>query len=435
MTSRVIFLLGRTVWKRKSEGWVHESFETGQAPRAVDRLIEILSEPAVESSAVVVFEPEGIVHQAVETPRVKRAIFATLARIRDEHPVVDSENLGWGIEYPEPGPGGTFVTLMHSELTPGLIHLCDACDRAGGTISAAWSAYTVAAACMKPLPFATRARFVLILAPGFAAIASCNRGKRSFRGWAGPMTERDWRSFLAVAGEPEIRASLSIAETKLACGSFVVISEGVPEKMCPVWADLCTAGRIESVLDFDAFATSAGCISTSHPSNLIDAFPKPLDLDRPILVAGVVGLTIGLALSVNMLGISKQTSAEDEVGKVKIASLKDHLLRLESNQREMALLRNRLPSIPESLPVVSHDALTSLTAAIPDALTLTSLVIGKNGDFEIEAIVEGTGFDPNETRHSLAKCGFAPWSSGGWVFEPGTGHLSVRGRCGKSSND
>ena len=54
---------------------------------------------------MVVFEPEGLAHQAVDCPRVGHSVFATLARVRGEHPVVASESLGWGIERPEPARG------------------------------------------------------------------------------------------------------------------------------------------------------------------------------------------------------------------------------------------------------------------------------------------------------------------------------------------
>src|ERR1700678_3858792 len=111
MVARMALLLGRTIWTRDAGGWRHESLEPGAglAPRAAERLAEILSVPA-PGRTIVVFEPEGMAHDVVETPRVNRRVFASLARVRGEHPVVVSENLGWGVEYPEPGPGGELVT-------------------------------------------------------------------------------------------------------------------------------------------------------------------------------------------------------------------------------------------------------------------------------------------------------------------------------------
>jgi hypothetical protein len=382
MVPRIALLLGRTVWTRDAGGWRHESFESGAgpAPCAVRRLAEILSE-ATRERTIVVFEPEGIVHQTVETPKVKRAVFATLARVRDEHPVVSSENLGWGVEYPEPGPGGTFVTLLHSELTPGLVHLRDACARAGSQLRAAWSAYTAAAACLKSRTFAPRVRFVLVLIPDFTAIVACGGGKRSFRGWAGPMSERDWKAFSVLIGDSEARTSPSMADVGLRRGSITVIAEGAPDRICPVWGDLHSAGRIEAVLDLDSFATSAARIQTAHPANLVDAFPVPLDLNRQILAAGIAGISVGLALGALAIGGRSQATAEDKAGRVRVANIEERLKGLRENEREMARLRSKAPDIHGSLHIVGHDALVGLAAAIPDALTLTSLAIRRDGNF------------------------------------------------------
>lgn len=118
MAPRIVMLLGRTIWTRDVGGWRHETIHEGAGvPHdPIVRLAEHLSDAQGRRIAVV-FEPDGMVHQAVETPKVSRAVFATLARVRSEHSVVDSENLGWGIEHPDAGPSGTYSTLIHSELT------------------------------------------------------------------------------------------------------------------------------------------------------------------------------------------------------------------------------------------------------------------------------------------------------------------------------
>src|SRR5580658_8780388 len=130
MGPRIAILLGRTVWTRVAGDWKRRSFDggSGMASPAILSRAEFLSgEPPART--VVVFEPEGMAHQAVDTPRVSRSVFATLAKIRNDHPVVMSEHLGWGIEPPESAQGGAFSTLLHSELSPGLIHLREACNR------------------------------------------------------------------------------------------------------------------------------------------------------------------------------------------------------------------------------------------------------------------------------------------------------------------
>src|ERR1700678_1599121 len=153
MGARIALFLGRTIWTRDNGGWKHECVGAGSdlALRAVERLADILSAATAENT-VLVFEPEGMAHQMVETPKVSRLVFASLARIRNEHPVIASENLGWGVESPEPAASGEFMTQLHYELTPGLIHLRDACERAGSRLTAAWSASTAAAASMSYRP-------------------------------------------------------------------------------------------------------------------------------------------------------------------------------------------------------------------------------------------------------------------------------------------
>ena len=189
-------LLGRTVWTRDDGVWRHQAFfgADGDARNSVTRLAEALS-AAPGERMIAIFEPDGISHQTAETPKVSRTAFASLARVRNEHSVVESENLGWGIEYPELGPSGAFSTLIHSELTPGLIHVRNSCARVGSRLSAAWSAYTAAVVCANSGSSAPKAKFVLMLIPEYAAVATFGGGKRSFRSWSGPMSERDWKAF------------------------------------------------------------------------------------------------------------------------------------------------------------------------------------------------------------------------------------------------
>jgi len=422
-------LLGRTVWTRDSGGWRREVLHEGAASEPVARLAEVLSDIPSERS-IAVFEPDGIAHQTIDTPKVNRAAFASLARVRDQHPVVESENLGWGIEYPDPGPGGVFSTMIHSELTPGLVYVRDACDRAGCPLSSAWSAYTVAAACVKPGRSAPMRRFVLILTTEFCAVAACGGGKRFFKKWVGPMSERDWKAFSGTIGDNEASPSRSRAETGLRRGSIVVIAEGEPERTCPIWRDLRETGRVEAVLDLDAFASSAARIPTAHPGNLVEAFPRPRDLNRILVVTAIAGLSAAVGLGAAVFGERKQLRAEYETQRTRATDLEGRLRHLSHNQREMSHLRNEAPDGSGPRPVAMHEALAALAAAIPDALTLTSLTIGIDGGFELEAMVVGARFDSEDARRTLERSGFAPANDKGWVYDAGAARLWVRGKYG-----
>ncbi len=246
-------ILGRTVWTRASGAWRPETFPAGNSREPIARLAEFLSSPPPQR-AVAIFEAESMSHQTVETPKVGRAAFASLVRVRDQHPVVESEDLGWGIEHPDPSTGGSFATMIHSELTPGLINLRDACAATKCPLSAAWSAYSVAVACAGPARSSRTARHFVILAPDFVALASIVGGKRYCRTWMGPLHDRDWKVLSGLVGDGDPGTSPSSGDLGARRGGVLVVADGEPDRVCPIWTDLRETGRVEAVLDLDAFA-------------------------------------------------------------------------------------------------------------------------------------------------------------------------------------
>lgn len=417
-------ILGRTVWTREGGAWRSDAVGAGPDPasKAVPGLLEALCIGRGRRAAVV-FEPEGMAHPTVETPRVKRAVFASLERIRSEHPVVSSETLGWGIDPPEPGPGGAFCTQIHCELTPGLLGLRDACPRSGFRLGAAWPAFTVAASCVASRPEAS-ARFVLLLTPDFTAVAACGV-RRSFRAWTGRMADRDWREAFALMGGADGRLGRP-RDGEPRRGAIVAVAAGDPALICPAWDELRGSGRVEAVLDLDAFAAAALRLPGGHPANLVEAFPRKLDLDGGLAAAGIAGILAATALGAAAAAGAARFGDERANAALHMGALRDRLRELEGHQREMARLRDEVPERP-GIAEAGSAALSGLAAAIPDALTLTSFSLGPGGRFELEAMVVGTGFDPEGTRAALARCGFAPAEAGGWSYDAATRQLKVRG--------
>ncbi len=417
-------LLGRTVWTRADGMWRSEA--SGAAPEpavgALPRLAEALS-ARPGRSVTVVYEPEGMAHQLVETPRVKRTVFASLERMRSEHPVVSSETLGWGIDPPEPGAGGAFYTQLHSEPTPGLIGLRDACSRSGSHLSAAWSAYTVAAGCAGPLPEAS-IRYVLLMTRDFSAVACCG-ARRSFRGWTGRMSEKDWRAASVLLGDAEGRPSPSRADAEFRRRSMIVVAAGDPAELCPLWGELRDSGRVEAVLGLEEFAAAAARLPRSHPANLLEGFPRKLSLDGCLAAAGIAGMLAAAALGAAAAVEAGRFDAARAAALARLGALRGRLLELEGNQREMARLREEAPE-GLATPSSGHAALEALGSTIPDALTLTSFALGPDGHFRLEAMVVGPGFDPEGTRLALARSGLAP-VAGGWSYDPASGLLRVHG--------
>jgi hypothetical protein len=431
MNPEVVLLLGRSVWTRNPDGWRRESFESGPggAAAAIARLGERLT-GLPPGGRTLVFEPEGLAHQALQTPKVRRDVFASLARVRSDFPVVESESLGWGIEPPEASPAGGYSTLLHSELTPGLIRVREACARDGSRIDAAWSAYSAAVACAKAGIPSGRARFLLILAADFAAVATCTIGKRSFRAWAGPMSERDWKAFSVLLGDSDGRSSGSIGDPGLRRGGIAVIADGEPRRLCPLWGELHGSGRVAAVMDFDALASAVARIPTGHPANLAETFPRPLNLDRYLVPALMAGLCAALAIGALDLGVRRQLRSEDLADRARMAALEDRISGLTRNRSEMLRLESEFPGDGEAARRSTHDALVGLAGAVPDTVTLTSLELDRDGTFAIEAVVVGTPFDPDGLRHGMALVGFDPDSREGWIYDAKSGRLAIRGRIG-----
>jgi hypothetical protein len=429
MGARIIMLLGRAAWIRGASGWRSQMF--GDDGDLVGPAVAYLGRYIAEESAArttVVFEPETIAHQTVETPRASRAVFASLERVRSEHAVVLSDRLGWGIEIPEPLQSGAYSTLMHAELAPGLGYLRDACLRDGGKLVAAWSAYTVAAACLKVSLPHSKARIVLILVDGFVGVAMCSGPRRSFKSWAGPMTDRDWRAFSLLIGEFDGTSTLSKAEVALRRGGILAVAEGDPKLVCPLWPEIRGSGRVEAVVGLDALAAGADVLPASHPANLAEAFPVPIQLDRALAGTAALLVACAVASGFSAIRLHRQIGADRTAHHKQAGVLEDQLATLERNKKEMSALGREAPVEDDSPAAGRADALLGLAGAVPDAVTLTSLVLGKDNAFEIEAIVVGTGMDLDSFRSALEKAGFKPAMPGGWLFDTPSGRIKVRGK-------
>jgi hypothetical protein len=428
MGPRIAMLLGRTVWVREGGAWKHETFPDGPAREPILRLAEVLA-AAPPQRGLAVFEPESMSHQAVETPKVSRAAFASLARVRHEHPVVEAEDLGWGIEPPESAPGGAYATLIHAELTPGLVHVREACAQAKCPLDGAWSAYTAAVACARSRP-ARPGRFVLLLTPDYVAVAAHGGSRRSLRAWTGTLSERDWKTVSGVLGEFD-GAAPAPADAAARRGGITAIVAGEPERSCPTWRELRDSGRIEAILDLDALALGASRIPSRHPANLTESFPSPRNLDSLLAGAAVFGLAAAVGLGSLALADRSRLGALDAAQRLRAAGLESQLKHLGANRLEMLRLRTEVPEGFGPLPLDMKGALSRLSAAIPDALTLSSFSIGIDRSFALEALVVGQGFDPQGARQALEQCGFVPGKEKGWVFESPAGRLRVQGRFGE----
>ena len=421
-------VLGRGIWSRSQRGWEAEvpGGQEGPSSQPLEFLSRVLSQPA-RGRTVIVFEPRGMAHPASETPRVGRPVFASLARVRSEHPAVSSESLGWGMEPAEPAYGGAYATLLHYEMTPGLVRLHDACARSGSRLSAAWSAYTACSALTSARIGAKRAGWAIFLIPGFTAVACLEPGKRAFRVWAEPMNERDWKVFTGLLGEPAPGHAGRPPEGGLGQGGIAVVAHGDPGKLCPTWAQLHQSGRVEHVFDLDDLASAADWISRGHPGNLAEAFPSARRMDPFLAGLAAAALIAAVVLVAIAAAARARASADETSARDRIAGLERRKEVLRSNQREIETLRSQAPG--GSPPAVYHRvaALMALASSLPDAAMLTALTLGPGTGFHFEAKVRAGDFKSADARELLAGNGFSALAANGWAYDAPSGTLVMRG--------
>jgi len=421
-------VLGRGIWSRSQSEWEVEvpGAQGGHSSQPLESLSRRLSEPA-HGRTVIVFEPRGMAHPASETPKVGRRVFASLARVRNEHPVVASESLGWGMEPAEPTFGGAYATLLHYEMTPGLVRLHDACARSGSPLSAAWSAYSACSALVSASIGAKRAGCAIFLIPGFTAFACLEPGKRAFRVWAEPMNERDWKVFSGLLGEPTPEHAGRVPDGAPGHLGIAVLAQGDPGKLCPTWLQVLESGRVERVFDLDDLAAAAASISRGHPANLAEAFPLARRMDPCLAWLAAAALISAVVLVAVALAAKDRAKADESAARGRMAVLERRLETLRSNRTEIENLRSQGQGGPPRENFHRAGELKALASGLPDAVTLTALTLGPGTAFRLEAKVRADAIRPSEIRDLLAGKGFACQSANGWVYDTASGTLVVLG--------
>ena len=385
-----------------------------------------------EKNVILVYEPEGIVHQEVDCPKGNRSVFASISKVRAEYPFVVSEDIGWGMEPPEPVPGGSHSTLVHFELSSGLSQVFNAGAARDVSVAAAWSVFSVADACVRNVVPRTEARASLILLPDFVALAVFDGGKRTFRAWPQPLSERDWKTLVFLASGTEQKNGARAPEGGQRGGKIVVITDGEPEEMCPIWKELGSSARIDRFLGLDALSAAASKLATRHPANLVSGFPRPFNMDRCLSAVSMSALLSAVLMGVSLRGSANDLKGSEREALNQASGLKARAANLEANSEEMAALRREAPDAPAFVAADKAPALRALAEAIPDSLTLTRLVMTKEDLFEMEAILVGGSFDPDGVRRSLAQCGFLAGGGGDWAYDPVARRLYVRGKFAES---
>jgi hypothetical protein len=267
--------------------------------------------------------------------------------------------------------------------------------------------------------------------PDFVAIATCGAGKRMFKVWSAPMSDRDWKGLAFLTGEFESRKAPLMADSELRRGRIAVISEGDPARLCPIWGDIKSSGKLETLLNLDALADAAGRIAVSHPANLLEAFPRPFVLDRYLSTVAIGSIALATFAGIDSVAERRRLLEVRAENGVRAETLGQNLSILEANKVEMTSLKEEAPDSPGFVPDDRSAALKGLADAVPDSLTLTSFSITRDDAFEVEAQLVAKDLDDEGTRQAFLRCGFMPKSMNGWSFDTATGRLSVKGRFGE----
>ena len=421
MAAPIAMVLGRVLWRRGPAGWQREPFSAVAAPG-------LLAGLRGDAGRCLVFEPEGLGHQTVEVPRVNRAAFASLERVRREFPVVESDVLGWGIEPPEPAAGGSYSTLLHFELTPSLGRGLAATH--SSTRSAAWSAFSVAEAGDRGRAASRRARSMLLLLPEFVAVAQWGGPKRSFKSWAFPLSDRDWKDLAFGLGDADEDGAPAKPDPAARRGPVTVVAEGGSEAACPFWERLRQSGRVEAVLDLDGLADRAARLPCRHPANLAEAFPRPLNLDRHLGALNLVAATIVVLMVLLGLAQERAYRRQEPRRAERIASLDLDLASLRRNQAEMAALQAEDLTGEAAIPRDRAAALRALAAVWPDPLTLTRLALGPQEAIRLTAVVNSPGFDAGALAELAAGAGLVTAPRDGSTFDAAKGEVGIHGVLG-----
>jgi hypothetical protein len=212
-------------------------------------------------------------------------------------------------------------------------------------------------------------------------------------------------------------------------GSIAVIAEGDPGHHCPQWDDIRRSGRVVAELNLDDLARGISRIPRTHPANLVEAFPRKRNLDPYLAGASCLCCLAMLALAPSVASQRRQMREDRDAIRTRTAALELRLAVLEKNREEIVRLRDMIPEAAEYPRSGMHETLQGLSAAIPDGLTLTSLLLRRNNGFELEAIVVGDGINPEGLRIAIEGCGLHP-DVRGWVFDAAAGRLSVHGKIG-----
>jgi len=240
------------------------------------------------------------------------------------------------------------------------------------------------------------------------------------------MSDRDCKTLLASINDAEGSAQIiNTNPDSKENGTIVILEENQSH---PLWCELKKSGKIGPTVGLDELADMAATIAASHPGNLLEAFPRALELDRYLVVISVVGILLFAALCAGTFNDQEKYERARIESQLNWSKQKEHLEGLKRNQREILFLRSQIPVESKARVADMHAETLALAAAVPESLLLRSATISNDGSIAFEALVVGSSFDPDRARASFSDYGFIPDAANGWVYDVAGGNVRVKGK-------
>ena len=413
-------LVGRSLWLPGAVDVNDGTTAVCETPEAAAKAIAGFAVENKLGRLALLAEPAGMEHLVIDAPRTDRATFVQLAQ--SEHSVVQSDTIGWGFQTAWPvGSGAVYRTILHSETVPGLLDIRQRLedDSPKTRLIAAWPWFTAAERMIGPTRGGIPVAALLVAEQGLTLAVLAPLSIRRSTTWASA-DPRAWEELrgqlmdlgaqLADDNEPRRRSKPRL----IICGLGVNV-----EIACPYWGGLHRSAVVE-VCKPDLLVARLEKIKPGHTSNLLDAFPRPFDLN-PLLWAssaiGLIGIVGGLWWA---QVIESRNARQAALAEQAAAQAKAQIDRLAGNGRELARLREDYSEQLAELPSGRHAALQMLANLTPAAITLTGFSLNEEGVFRLEGlIVDDTYLDTTGFRTDLNRAGFSTATEGGWVGNSG----------------
>ena len=308
----------------------------------------------------LLYEPDGFRAEAADCPQANRATLGWA--LSDRFPELAEPELGWSHE-PIRARGEGFVTLLHLETTPGLLHLVEALSDAGLTVTEAWPVPTWLQ--MLPSDLSDSGAFVgaLLTRERVCLYHEAADGSRGIERWQGPDALDGCRTWLRerLIRQPETAVWLVLDHVESL--TDIDLSALLDQVSNPQVVPLEEALGLEAVFPY------------RHPAQLLPARSR---FSRSALMSAASWALLQTALGwAGLTGWSWFHAQEAEAkNRPALAGLRAEVDHLRTNATEIARLRS---AVEASKTVFASDLLAELVHDLPPDMVFDRFEVGAFG--------------------------------------------------------